>query len=285
MKTLIISNDSKINLSNNNIVITNSKGSFNESLDCISLIIIYSDSSITTNLINEVISKNIPIIICNNKKLPHAYITPYYGTINRFENISKQIKWNKSKKKEITLSIIKNKIENQEKVIKELLGEKDAYKDYLDSLDIYNMDKCEAFVARKYFYSLFGTSFNRRDLNNEINHKLNYGYAIIASIITIEIVSHGYLTEFGINHHSKTNNLNFTYDIIEPFRQVIDRYVYKTKDKEFNLEYKNNLVLLLYSNIKYNGKDYSVINAIKEYVLSIIKSLNGKSSIGYIDLN
>ncbi len=283
MKTVFISSDSKLTLSNNNIIIENSNGIFNESLDCISLVIIQSKTTLTTNLINDIVDKSIPIIICNNKKLPNAFIVPYYGTINRFETISKQVNWSIDTKSSVSLEIIKNKITNQEKVIEILFDKKNSYSNYLELIDINNKTKCEAFVARKYFYKLFGSKFNRRD-DNIINKKLNYGYAIIAAVITNEIVSHGYLTEIGINHTAKTNNYNFTYDIIEPFRQIVDIFVYQTKDLEFDNEYKVQLINLLYKEIKYNNKKYTVMNAIKEYVLSIIKALNGKSKVGFIEI-
>lgn len=285
MKTVLISNDSKLKLSNNNIIIENSNGIFNESLDCISLIIVQSRTTLTTDLINEIIGKHIPIIICNNKKLPNCYIVPYFGTINRFETVSNQINWSLDKKNNVSLEIIKNKIFNQQKAIELLFGKKEVYKNYLEKLCVETRTKWEAFVARKYFYKLFGTQFNRRDYSNEINKKLNYGYAIFASVITCEIISHGYLTEIGINHCAKTNNYNFTYDIIEPFRPIIDVFVYRTRDVEFNSEYKIKLVNLLYEEIYYNKKKYSVLNAIKEYVVSVIKMLDGVNRLGNIGIN
>ncbi len=285
MKSIIIDNDSKVKLSNNNIVIENSNGIFNESLDCISLIIMQSRASLTTDLINEVIDKNIPIVICDNKKMPNAYILPYYGVNNRFETISKQINWKNCVKQKVSLEIIRNKIMNQQKAIELLFGRKEIYKNYLENLCVENKTKSEAFVARKYFYKLFGNQFNRRDYSNEINRKLNYGYAILASVITCEIINHGYLTEIGINHCAKTNNYNFTYDIIEPFRPIIDVFVYRTRDVEFNSEYKIKLVNLLYEEIIYNKKKYSVLNAIKEYVVSVIKMLDGVNRLGNIGIN
>lgn len=285
-KTLIISNDSKIKLLNNNILIENSKGSFDESLESIGLIILDQNSTITTNLINELTTNNISIIVYNKKKLPSSFIIPFYGSINRYRNISKQLKWSTKLKKMITLKIIKNKIKNQENVINEIFMIQNEYKDYLDDINVVNMSKSEAFVARKYFYLLFGTKFNRRDYEDPINHKLNYGYAILAATITTEILSHGYLTELGINHCSKTNNFNLTYDLIEPFRQIVDRYVYKTRELIFDNTYKSSLVELLYLKVRYNGKEYSVLNAIKEYVLSIFKSFETKSEneVGCIEI-
>lgn len=284
MKSLILNKNCKLSLDNNNIVIENENGKFYESLELIDVIILNNKISLTSSLINKIVDNNVPLIINSDSKLPHAYILPIYGSINRYETINKQILWNKNDKLETSLSIIKNKIENQERIIKLLFHESNAYSDYLLDLNKYTITRNEAFVARKYFYKLFGSTFNRRDRHDEINIKLNYGYAIIAALITNEIISHGYLTEIGINHKAKTNNLNLTYDIIEPFRPVIDLYVYKTKDVKFDNDYKNSLVNLIYEPILYNGKEYTVINAIKEYVLSILKALNDKTNIGYIEI-
>lgn len=284
MKSLILNKNCKLSLDNNNIVIENENGKFYESLELIDVIILNNKISLTSSLINKIVDNNVLLIINSDSKLPHAYILPIYGSINRYETINKQILWNKNDKLETSLSIIKNKIENQERIIKFLFHESNAYGDYLLDLKKYTITRNEAFVARKYFYKLFGSTFNRRDRHDEINIKLNYGYAIIAALITNEIISHGYLTEIGINHKAKTNNLNLTYDIIEPFRPLIDLYVYKTKDVIFDNDYKNSLVNLIYEPILYNGKKYTVINAIKEYVLSIIKALNDKTNIGYIEI-
>ncbi len=284
MKSLILNKNCKLSLDNNNIVIENENGKFYESLELIDVIILNNKISLTSSLINKIVDNNVLLIINSDSKLPHAYILPIYGSINRYETINKQILWNKNDKLETSLSIIKNKIENQERIIKFLFHESNAYGDYLLDLKKYTITRNEAFVARKYFYKLFGSTFNRRDRHDEINIKLNYGYAIIAALITNEIISHGYLTEIGINHKAKTNNLNLTYDIIEPFRPLIDLYVYKTKDVIFDNDYKNSLVNLIYEPILYNGKKYTVINAIKEYVLSILKALNDKTNIGYIEI-
>lgn len=283
MKSLIIDNSASLHLSNNNIIIENDKGTFQESLDVIDIVIINQKCTLSTSLINEIISKNIPIVINDESKMPNAYIYPIYGSVSRHKTISDQINWKTKKKDKIALTIIKNKILNQETVIKHLFHRSHEYHDYLSEINTDNMTKCEAFVARKYFYALFGPDFNRRDWNNEINKKLNYGYAIIVSLIINQIVSHGYLTEIGIHHKAKTNNYNLAYDIIEPFRSIIDEYVFMTKEAKFDNSYKKELVQLIYNPIKYNNKEYTVINAISEYVLDILKSLSCNKEVGSID--
>lgn len=224
------------------------------------------------------------MVINNGSKMPNAYIYPVYGLNSRFKTISDQFSWDEERKKKVALKIITNKISNQEKTIEFLFHKRHAYQDYLNDINTENMDKNEAFVARKYFYALFGSDFNRRDYENEINMKLNYGYAIFVSLITNQIISHGYLTEIGIHHKAKTNNYNLTYDIIEPFRPIVDKYVYLTKDVRFDNSYKKELVQLVYTPVKYNNREYTAINAIKEYVLDILKSLSSNHNIGIIDI-
>lgn len=284
MKSIIINKQAKLSLDNNNLVIKNADGEFRECLDMVSLIIINNRCEITTPLLINAGEKGISIIICDSKKNPSAIFHSYYGTINQFELVSKQIRWSSQQKIKVSFNIIKNKLLNQEKIIFELFGIKNAYSNYISSLNYYNMNKNEAFVARKYFYKLFGSDFNRRDKNNEINACLNYGYSILSSLITKEIISHGYLTCFGINHHSKSNNYNFTYDLIEPFRAIVDFYVFNHKNCRFDYKYKKEILNILYVPVKINDSTYTVINCIKEYVLLILNSLNGKGENVYLEL-
>lgn len=284
MKAVIINSKCKLSISNNNLLVEKEDSSIMICLDDISILLL-SDTytNITAPLLIEMGKKQIPVVICDEKKNPLSFIGPIYGTINQMESINKQVKWKNDNKRTVSLSIIKNKIELQQSLIKHLFDIDNIYQDYLDDMNTQNYNLCEAFVARKYFYKLFGTKFNRRDYSNTINACLNYGYAILLSIINKEIISHGYLTSLGINHHSKTNNYNFSYDIIEPFRIFIDQFVFDNINLNFDINYKNNIVTILYIKIKYNNKVYTLIDSIKEYVNDVINKLNGRGEVGKIE--
>lgn len=154
----------------------------------------------------------------------------------------------------------------------------------LDSLDVQNASETEARAARVYFRILFGAGFNRRTENN-INSALNYGYAILMSLINRAVVIHGYNTDIGINHHSIRNPFNLSCDLIEPFRPIVDSYVYLNGERKLVFEYRCELIELMTHKIIYNNRNMDVQNAVEVFMEDVFKELSGKNGrIGEIKL-
>ena len=120
----------------------------------------------------------------------------------------------------------------------------------------------EGHSAKVYFNTLFTKKFVRNE-NDSINAALNYGYAILLSSFNKEIVSNGYLTELGIHHKNEFNPFNLSCDLMEPFRIIIDNFVYHNKERKLNTDYKMDIVNILNSKFKYNGKQYTLKDIIK----------------------
>lgn len=85
-----------------------------------------------------------------------------------------------------------------------------------------------------------------RTEDNIINAALNYGYTIILSAFTREIVANGYLTQLGIFHDNMFNQFNLASDFMEPFRVLVDREVFRLNLTKFEHEEKMQLVVLEY---------------------------------------
>ena len=82
----------------------------------------------------------------------------------------------------------------------------------------------EGHAAKVYFNALFGLDFTRTE-DNLINAALNYGYSIILSSFTREIVANGYITQLGLFHDNMFNQFNLASDLMEPFRPLVDKCV------------------------------------------------------------
>ena len=83
-----------------------------------------------------------------------------------------------------------------------------------------NEEKAEAAAAKKYFY-YYGPRLNRR-VENPINSRLNYGYAIIRNCIIKELYTTGFMPALGLHHTNQYNAFNLADDLIEPFRPMVD---------------------------------------------------------------
>ena len=70
---------------------------------------------------------------------------------------------------------------------------------------------------------------------------------------------------------------------MEPFRPFADKLVFENREHELDWEYKKQLIEILHSEVKYNGKCYKLENAIEAYSLDIFKKLkNPEHKLGEI---
>lgn len=280
-KVVVISNKCKLSFKENYLIIDGEK---KEHLDYISTIIINTlEVSITSYLINELIKRNINLIFCDEKKNPSSTIHNLYGTGDMYRKLSEQLNYTLYNKGYTWGKIVISKLFMQQKLLYFHTGVDTCLMHFINTVEINDARNCEAFAARTYFNILFGNDFNRRE-ENEINIALNYGYAVLLFAVNRVVVSLGYNTTLGIKHCNKNNDYNFSCDIMEPFRPVVDRIVLENKDHVFDNEYKRKLIKILNESIMYKGRSYKLENAIEVYFLDVVKCLKtGIDEIGKFD--
>lgn len=279
-KTVIIASECKVSLSMNRMKVTIGDEYHNIPLcDLDTVIFTHDKAVITIPLLAQLMENNVNVVICDHKNDPIGVFQPFNTHSLVFKQLQKQIDWKKTRKKKLWKRIVKNKIQSEIDVL-ELLEIKNAplslLKEYRDS--IYNDDQTnrEGASARLYFSSLFGSDFTRNDLN-AINFALDYGYKIIASYLSKCIVSRGLLTQLGIHHIGESNAFNLTYDFIEPFRALIDAWVYENIEDQFSVVQKQELIELLQVKVYVDGKWFRLNDAIEDIVDSYIGFLNEKN--------
>ena len=230
--------------------------------------------SLTTSLLAELSRKKIKVIFCDEKRLPSSQLIPFYGSHDTSLKYKKQIQWTDEMKKFIWSEIVAEKIKQQAEFLDEKRREESKllwkYKSEVLPGDETNR---EGHAAKVYFNALFGMEFLRTQ-ENTINAALNYGYSIMLSMFAKEIVSQGYFTQLGIFHDNMFNELNLACDLMEPFRILVDRQVYKMNLQEFGKEEKIELVDILNHSVYIDGNQEYVSKAIRIYSKSIFDALN-----------
>lgn len=274
-RTVVITRQSKISYKNRFLVVKQENDEKYIHLSEIDTIIVDSISvSISAYLLKELADSKINIIFCDEKHNPFGEVIPYYSKHNTSKMIKEQIKWKTSDKDKIWAEIVKNKIMNQALLLKKTKSSK--YKLILSYIDeVVDGDKTnrEGHTAKVYFNALFGNDFVRNS-DDSINAALNYGYAILLSTINKEIINNGYLTQLGIHHKNEFNEFNLTCDLMEPFRIVIDNFVYYNQERKLDTEYKLDIVNILNGTFKYQGKNYTLKDIIKMFVKNTLESIN-----------
>ena len=245
----------------------------------ISTILIESTAvSITTSLLAELAKRIIKVIFCDEKRNPSSELISYYGSHDTSNKVRKQIQWKRNIKEAVWTEIVTEKIRKQKELLEYLGREESGLLDaYLKEICWNDESNREGHAAKVYFNALFGLAFTRTT-DCPVNAALNYGYSIILSAFTREIVANGYITQLGLFHDNMFNQFNLASDLMEPFRVLIDKEVVSMSVNEFGQDEKMRLVNVLNHEIMIDGKIQYVNNAIKIYCKSIFDALNENDS-------
>lgn len=273
-RTVVISKESRISYKNRFLVVKQNVDEKYIHLTEIDTIIVDSISvSISAYLLKELSDNKINIIFCDEKHNPFGELTPFYSRHNSSKKIKNQMKWTVKQKNELWKFIIQNKITNQALLLQKI--NKKSYSlllSYVKEIQVGDKTNREGHAAKVYFNSLFGKKFSR-DMDNSINAALNYGYAVLLSTFNKEIIKNGYLTQLGIHHKNEFNEFNLTCDLMEPFRILIDHFVYFNQLRNFDRDYKMDIVNIFNQTYKYQNKNYTLKDIIKLYVKNIFDCL------------
>lgn len=274
-RTVVVTKQSRMSYKNRFLVVKQENDEKYIHLSEIDTIIVDSVSvSISTYLLKELADNKINIMFCDEKHNPFGELVPYYSRHNSSKMIQTQINWTKNKKDALWSEIVKNKIQNQSNLLKKVKSSKyRLLSSYIEEVTTGDKTNREGHAAKVYFNALFGNDFTRNS-DDDRNAALNYGYACLLSTINKEIINNGYLTQLGIHHKNEFNEFNLTCDLLEPFRVLIDQFVYCNNKRKLDTQYKLEIVDLLNKNFKYKGKMYTLKDIIKIYVKSTLESID-----------
>lgn len=274
-RTVVITRQSKISYKNRFLVVKQDNDEKYIHLSEIDTIVVDSISvSISAYLLKEIADAKINMIFCDEKHNPFGELSPYYSRHNSSKKIKEQIKWTNKCKDDLWMKIVKNKILNQSLMLNKIKNDKyDLLTSYIDEVVSGDKTNREGHAAKVYFNALFGNDFVRNN-NDNINAALNYGYAILLSTINKEVIASGYLTQLGIHHKNEFNEFNLSCDLMEPFRVIVDNFVYFNQERELNTNYKLDIVNILNNSYKYQNKSHTLKDIIGLFVKNTLNNIN-----------
>ena len=284
-RTVVITSKITLRTEKNNLLLIKDDKIDRIPLEHIKIIIFDSNSvSLSSGTISCLCKWGIKLLFCNEKHNPLSETIIFDDNAFSAGRLFEQINWKNDYKLNVWKKIIDNKVKNQYRLAAKTDEKRaSAILEMLSNINDSNVNDIEANAARIYFKIIFGRGFNRRT-ESDINSALNYGYAIIMSLINKSVVAHGYNTALGINHCSIKNPFNLSCDLIEPFRPVVDAIVYINKGRDLDFDYKRELIELLNKEVKYNGHRTELQNAIECFVQDVLKELSdGNARIGEIN--
>ena len=274
-RTVIVNTHSKLSYKNNHLIFKDASRTELIHLSEVDILLLETtDIVLSTMLIKRLVDENILVIFCDDKRLPTAYLMPYYGRHDSSLQLSRQITWREEDKAQVWTTIIAQKILNQAFYLGScgFLEKSQSVIDLYLGFVLFDPSNREGHAARIYFNTLFGNDFSREQ-DTDVNAALDYGYTLILSMFAREIVLSGCMTQFGLKHANQFNQFNLASDIMEPFRPIIDKIVYENRSSSF-VKIKRELLTIFSDTFNYNGKDMYLTNIVSDYTKKVIQSLN-----------
>jgi len=228
-RSVVISSAVHISVKNRQLIISGEATGSIPVEDIRTLMIESRAATITSYALSELSENGVCVYLCDEKHLPSAVLQPFCRYSRQRKQLMLQLEQSKPTEKRMWRDVVVSKITNQAKCL-ELCGVNDEQVKKVTrlSLQVQSGDptNIEAQAAVLYFRALFGSSFSRSE-ENEINAALNYGYAIVRGYIARILANYGFEPCLGIHHHSELNNFNLADDLIEPFRPLVDLFVFQ----------------------------------------------------------
>lgn len=285
-RTVVVSTHSKLEYKMGYLVCRNEQIQKIHLSEISTLIVESTAVSFTASLVCELIKNKISVVFCDEQHNPHSQLLSINGSFDASKKLKSQIEWDASVRSYVWTEIVANKIYQQAKHLKDIGSEQSTLLfSYIDELQVGDTSNREGHSAKVYFNALFGLSFSRSK-QCFINSALDYGYAIILSAFNRTVVANGYNTQIGLYHRNEFNPFNFSCDLMEPFRILVDRTVFIMDGDTFDTNAKRVLQDILNQKVHIAGREHTVLDAISIYCKSVFNVLNTKelSQIHFYEL-
>ena len=244
--------------------------------------------TLTQGLLEMLLDNNCAVITCDSKHMPVGLMLPLSGHTIQNERFRDQLGASVPLKKQLWQQTVQAKIRNQAAVLEFVNGfpasNMLAWSNAVRSGDTDNM---EARAAAFYWKNIFPDTcgFVRNQDGDGLNALLNYGYAILRSVVARSLVCCGLLPTLGIHHHNRYNAYCLADDIMEPYRPYVDELVYKIVEKygadnlQLTKEIKTVLLSIPTIDVVISGKRSPLMVGVTQTTASLYKCFSGEQRV------
>jgi len=178
--------------------------------------------TLSMKVLDALIKANVAIVSCDDHYMPSGMFLPLEGHHTQTERIRNQLNASEPLKKQLWQQTIRIKISNQATVLDKIGLNGARLMDLSQKVKSGDSANLEAQAASYYWQQLYGSDFVRSRKMESPNAQMNYGYAILRSLVARALSASGMYPSVGIHHRNKYNAFCLADDIMEPYRPFVD---------------------------------------------------------------
>ncbi|WP_395092954.1 type II CRISPR-associated endonuclease Cas1 [Vaginella massiliensis] len=286
-RTIYIGNASYLKLKDNRLTIEDPntkeiKGSI--PIEDIGFVVLdHYQITISQQLIIALQQNNVALISCDETHLPLGLMLPISGHVEHSERLKHQINCSEPLRKQLWKQTVEAKIYQQKEVLRLNNLPNDRMITYMNSVKSGDSTNMEGIAAQYYWSTLFD-DFIRDRKGDAPNIFLNFGYAVLRSMVARAIVSSGLHPTIGIFHKNKYNAYCLADDLMEPYRPYVDLLVVEWMQKPFSpylldKNAKAHLLQIATRDVTINGLKRPLMTALSITSSSLYKCYTGENRV------
>lgn len=236
--------------------------------------------TLSSQLLNHLMGNTVAVIHCDNHHLPNGLMLPIHSHSELTERWRVQMDASLPLKKQLWKQTVASKIVNQKALLQKQNAPIEPMDYYLSKLTTGDTQNMEGKAANHYWKYLL-TNFQRERFGDAPNNFLNFGYAVLRSIVARALVSSGLLPAQGIFHRNKYNAYCLADDIMEPYRPFVDQlvlqYLEENKDAiELTTDAKAYLLGIATQDVMIDEKQRPLLVSVTTTTASLYKCFTGE---------
>lgn len=234
--------------------------------DIATLVIANPRVSISHAVLTDAAAEGSIVVVCDAKFLPVAMLCPLQGHSTLSERMRAQAAAPLPLRKRLWQKVVHTKIVSQAAALERVAGNDGGLRAIAGRVRSGDPDNQEGRTAQIYWRRIFGDpNFSRDRYANDQNRMLNYGYAVLRSIVARAICSSGLHPALGLHHHNRYDPFCLASDLMEIFRSQVDLAVVKTLenvlvDAPLDQKIRSELLESLLGRVNFKGQKRSLFD-------------------------
>lgn len=234
--------------------------------------------TVTVHVLRSLAEAGAMVLVTDEFHRPCALQWPYLGKTQIVSRLRQQIALSPERRDALWAEIVAAKIRSQAANLREMeLKGALRLERLAQQVEPADASNLEGLAAKHYWKCLFGDGFARRkqgadDLRNAM---LNFGYAVLRSLIARELAMAGLTPALGLGHDNAENPFNLADDFIEPYRRWVEKRAYALAGShaEFDGPCRLGMLGFMQEEVEMNGQRYRFPAAVAESVASYCRIL------------
>lgn len=279
-RILLIENPARLSVDLGRIRISreNEKAIFVAPSDVAVAVLHHHTIEITAQALQLLVENRAILLLTDKSHHPTGWLTPMFGLSQASLRLQQQIALAEETRKRLWQSVVQARIRTQARTLRGL--------DIRGALRLERMvtevqpgdaSHHEGQAARHFWDCLMGKDFKREKQGAEdfTNAALNFGYAVLRSLVARELAVASLTPMLGIGHNSRENSFNLADDLMEPYRHLVERVVFELRRTaaEFDAHARMAVLGMVKQTVRLGNMDFRLPAAIRESVASYTRVL------------